>query len=266
MKFILILFSFLVFSWCLTHHRSRHQKHLESDSLKRYYATQLSSLGLPTLGSKLSCEENEKWNDYFGKMISGAITGPNNLVKPDKCKFLWMYSLKENQIKAYLNSCLKTKKIGFAADGRVTNQVGEHLNNIEEFTKNLKKEASFSGADCDGSQAPSESGGADIFVSRCVQSSMRQDLLTRDYLLTTTFLSTSMNDDCHSEGKVVISLRIDGKNKNQIGRDIHKYSAHWKEKEYLVLPGQCFRRLPRKSDADPNRISYESMETGCNNA
>ena len=271
MKFLFQI-SFLPFLFlsisCTSHHRHathfRSHSPYETESFKNYYESRIKDdFAVKDLASRHDCTQNSAWNNYFEGLVNDKLTLPVGLIGPDTCKFIWLYSLSENNVKSYINNCLKKKKLIFAKNGEIENPERLELEHVINFIKNLKKELAF-GGQCSPEKTPTENQDT-IKLVKCKGSLTMEG--NKDHLITNGFLTTFVGENCENEQKTLLHFKVKGDNKENYGRFVWKFSAHrYKgEKEFVVLPGSCFVRTLREKGARANEVFYEgAKQEECN--
>lgn len=246
-----------------SHHR--HATHLrsrspyETEAFKTYYQSRLQDdFGVKDIASRHDCSQNSAWNNYFERLVNGKLTPPVGLIGPDTCKFIWLYSLSENNVKSYINNCLKKKKLVFAQNGEIENPERLPLDQVINFIKNLKKELAF-GGQCSPDKTPTENQDT-IKLVKCKGTVTMDE--NKDHLMTKGFLTTFVGENCENESKVLLHFKVKGDHKENFGRFVWKYSGHrYKgEKEFVVLPESCFVKTVREKGARENEFFYESAK------
>jgi len=268
MKLLFLVFSSLLIIsiFSVKIRRSHKRSHFSSSSFinqewKSHFDTIISEKGVKKITSKLFCDENTQWDNYFDLIWSPQASMPSGLFPPDTCKFLWLYTLQENQVKSYINNCLRKKKLSIDSDGKVKNPKNLPLDHVIKFIEGLRKEVLFQGSECLADKSGFEQNLGDLELICCDGHHLQSDFEGKRFLLTKAFISASRKDSCQSSPPTIIHLTIIGQNKNIIGRDIERFSAHRNEEEFLILPGSCFKKLPRKLGAGNNEFFYKNVST-----
>lgn len=195
------------------------------------------------------CALNMEWNTYFGKALQNDLNMPESLKLPRTCPMIWLYTLHEDQIKHYLNMCLRTAKLKFSLGHEPANKGNLALNNVISFYNALTEEVKFRGS-CDTSLSPRETQEKDFEVLRCTGRLTTFDLARTQYLYAKSFVSASFGDKCQTEGEQRLHFGIRREMRSSFGRDVERFSAHRGDQEFLILPGGCFKKSEKGKGND----------------
>ena len=252
-------------------HRSHHRSFEDSARLK-FYAEHLannfgvkdSSGGFDQTSLK-ECTKSKEWDAYFAESMGPQVKTPAGIVRPVKCSFLWMYTLTENQLKHYLNHCLRKTTLKYSLGLPLKNFQKLPLGNVITFYESVENEAQFRGS-CEQSQSEREKREEDFKVLRCTGKLQSEDLEKVQYVYAKSLISTTFLNECRTTGDLKLIFEIKSGSRRRVGRDIQRFSAHPDDQEFLMLPGACFRQKPRASGSPSNEFVFEdTVSDDCEN-
>ena len=190
------------------------------------------------------CNNNPQWDQYTQTILQSNPL-PQSPVPPtaNTCSSIFLYTLNENSLNYYVNGCLRANQIS------VKNKVlstSLPMNNLLKFANNLYNEiARLSSETCDTAFSTEELIGGDLNLIRCSGYPTSDNLNGKTHVMTNSFLSTSIANDCNPTYVTPKSSKFHFIIKRDdikfYGRDTTRFSAHPDENEFLLLPGSCFK-------------------------